>query len=236
MTDTFNSINARYVRLTVTGVYNDPTTWTSICELRVFAPAGVSPTPTSTPTPTPSPTPTPTPTPVTSLYSEDFEDSVANGWTVVSGTWSIATDGTKVYNTLPTDSLSRSVVGDSTWSSYSVETKAKVNSWGNTSYRTVGILGRYVDTNNYYVFAYEAPGNLNIKKKAAGTMTTLVTKSYALNTGNWYNIKAVMDGSTLKLYVNGVEELTTTDNSLSTGKAGLISVYGDNRFDDFVVK
>ena len=36
LADTFTGINARYVKLTVTGCYNDTTTWASINEFRVF--------------------------------------------------------------------------------------------------------------------------------------------------------------------------------------------------------
>lgn len=60
--DVFTPVNARYVRLTVTGCYNDTTTWASINEFRVFSGASSS-TPTPTPTPVITPTPTPTPTP-----------------------------------------------------------------------------------------------------------------------------------------------------------------------------
>lgn len=57
LTDTFTARNARFVKLTVTGVYNDTTTWASILEFRVFGGGATAP-PTSTPTPTPTPTPT----------------------------------------------------------------------------------------------------------------------------------------------------------------------------------
>lgn len=166
------------------------------------------------------------------LINEDFEDGIANGFTVVSGAWSVIDDGSKVYKTNATDSLSRSVAGDASWTDYEIETRVKVNSWGSEVFRTAGILARYVDTNNYYIFGYDVPsGVLKIKKKVGGTQIELTSKSFAFQTGTWYIMKAVLSGSSLKLYVNGTEELTATDSSLSAGKVGLISAFGDARFD-----
>lgn len=66
-TDTFTAVNARYVKLTVTGCYNYTGTWASINEFRVYSATVSTPTPTpkpiNTPTPTPRPSITPTPTP-----------------------------------------------------------------------------------------------------------------------------------------------------------------------------
>lgn len=76
LTDAFTARNARYVKLTVTGVYNDSTTWTSILEFRVFS-AGATPTP--TPTPTSNPT-----------FQEGFENGFSN-WSVSYGTPSTST-------------------------------------------------------------------------------------------------------------------------------------------------
>ncbi|MGE5551175.1 MAG: discoidin domain-containing protein, partial [Bacteroidota bacterium] len=62
--DTFAAVNARYVKLTVTGASGYTGTWVSILEFRVFGAGGgatPSPTPTVTPTPTVVPTQTPTP-------------------------------------------------------------------------------------------------------------------------------------------------------------------------------
>ena len=43
--NTFTGINARYVKLTVTGCYNDPTDWTSISEFKVFGDTSTPPPP-----------------------------------------------------------------------------------------------------------------------------------------------------------------------------------------------
>lgn len=180
-----------------------------------------------------TPTPTPTPTPVQLLY-EDFEDNTANGWTVVDGNWDIITDGTKVYHSQITDSLSRVVVGDTAWDSYSVQVNVKTNSWNGGVVGNCGILARYTDINNYIIFNF-SNGELRIKKQVAGVFTLLASKAYTQNLNTWYTLKAELSGSTLKLYVNGNLELSAYDGSLTAGKAGLIASAGDTRFDNFTV-
>ncbi|MFC4776635.1 hypothetical protein ACFO9Q_07580 [Paenibacillus sp. GCM10023252] len=88
----------------------------------------------------------------------------------------------------------------------------KVDSWGSTTQGTVGLLGRYQDTNNYYIFAYEA-SELRIKRKAAGTFTTLDSKALTLSLDKRYSICKEMNGSVLILYVNGKLKLSYTDTS-----------------------
>lgn len=86
------------------------------------------------------------------LYAEDFEDGVADDWDAVSGTWDITATAAsnKVYNAHSTDALARSVVGGHIWDDYEVKATVQVDGWGSTTYRTVGLLARYNDSDNYY--------------------------------------------------------------------------------------
>lgn len=170
------------------------------------------------------------------LLSETFEDSTANGWTVVDGTWSFVTDGSIAYRTPATVAMARAVGGSSSWSNYSAEAKVKVASWG-TGDKSVGLLARYQNTSNYYILNYNATaGELRITKQVAGMFTRLATKTgYTLSTGAWHTFKAQLNGSSLQLYVDGTLELSATDSALTTGKAGVIQTYGDVRWDDYTV-
>jgi hypothetical protein len=164
-------------------------------------------------------------------YYESYEDNVANDFSVVSGSWVIGTDGTKVYDTAPSDSLSRATVGESSWTNYAVESKVKFDSWGDTTFRAIGLLGRYQNTDNYYLAVFES-GELRIKVKSGGTMATLASKSYNLSLNKWYSLRLEMNGSIIRLYVNGYQEFYLNNSTLTSGKAGLISVFGDSKFDD----
>jgi hypothetical protein len=170
------------------------------------------------------------------IYSQDFEDGTANGWTVLSGTWNINAFGsTKVYRTVKTDALARSYVGDSSWSKYTLESMMYVGDWNTSTPKYAGLIGRLVDNNNYYMFLYES-GMLKIKKKVSGNNSTIASKIYALNTGTWYTFRAVMDNNKLTLFVNDQEELEVIDTQFSSGKAGLVSAYAETYFDNFSIR
>ncbi|WP_135548182.1 fibronectin type III domain-containing protein [Paenibacillus cymbidii] len=166
------------------------------------------------------------------LVFSNFE-SGASDWSVTSGTWSVVSDGSQVYKSSTTFDNS-AAIGDSSWTDYTVETRVKVNSWSSTNSPNVGIRVRFTDADNYYFLGYKG-GSLNIYRRVAGHNGSTAYKPYTFQTGQWYTFKAVVQGSTLKLYVNGNLELTWTDSNLTSGKAGVDSRFGDSRFDDFTV-
>ena len=170
-------------------------------------------------------------------YDEDFEDGTADGWISDSGTWSIEEDGgTLVYKTLASESIARSVCGDFQWADYTASVNFKINAWGSQDWQTAGLLMRYRNANNYYLFIYNKPGELQISKKTNGSITNLASKAVEISMDQWYTLTAVVDHAYLKLYLNGTEELAAVDLSLDTGKAGLISAFGDISYDVFTAR
>ena len=73
---------------------------------------------------------------------------------------------------------------------------------------------------------------MQITKKVGGTKTVLASTSYTLSTGTTYTFKAVLNGSTLDFYVNGVKQLTATDTSFTSGKFGLTTFNASAEFDN----
>ncbi|WP_432973754.1 LamG-like jellyroll fold domain-containing protein [Dactylosporangium sp. CA-233914] len=161
--------------------------------------------------------------------SEDFEDSVANGFSVLSGSYSIVTDGSKVYRT--TSATARSVAGDAASTDVQIQADIKVAGWSAARDRTAGLMARYSNTSNYYLFVFE-DGQLKIRAKVGGALTTVASKTYAMAVGTWYNLKGTVTGNTLTLWVNGVQQLTGTATGLAAGKVGVISFNGDVRTDN----
>ncbi|MEI7024822.1 pectate lyase [Paenibacillus sp. y28] len=170
-----------------------------------------------------------------SVFSDDFNDGNANGWTVTHGTWDVVTDGTPVYR--QTSSVEgRTYAGTSSWKDYTVQSRIKMDTF-NAGNRVL-LAARYQDGNNYYAASLynNNGGTLELRKKVGGTSTTLVSKSYALTTGTWYTVKLEVEGTALNMYVNGVLQLSATDSSIATGAIGLLTHSGAvAKFDDVAV-
>lgn len=167
------------------------------------------------------------------LLKDDFETGTADGWEAVSGEWQVIDEnGNKVYNTVA--GTNRSAVGESTWENYTVEAKMMVSEWSNPDTQRVGIYGRFQDSDNNYQIVYEV-GQFRVRRQTNGKFSNLVSKEFALETGKWYTLKVELAGTSIKLYVDGVEMLAVEDDSYGAGKAGLIVRNGTAVFDDIVI-
>lgn len=169
------------------------------------------------------------------LFSDNFEDGDANGWTTQNGTWSVVQDGGSYVYKQTASIEGRASTGNISWTDYAVEANVKVDNWNGTN-RTY-VAGRYQDGNNFYAASlYNSNGGkLEIRKKVSGSTTTLATIDYPLATGTWYTVKLDIVGSTIRMYVNGVLQLTATDSSLTSGAVGLVAYKTSASFDQVVV-
>ncbi|RTE09205.1 DUF7594 domain-containing protein [Paenibacillus whitsoniae] len=123
---------------------------------------------------------------------------------------------------------------------YTTQQFANVNyyAWvqmSNTTSGEVGLLGRVTDASHYYKASY-ANGQLTISKVSGSTVQTLVQKAYTLTSNKAYRFKLVFTGSTIRLYVNAQQELTTTDSSYATGAIGVFADHATGEFDGIVVQ
>jgi poly(beta-D-mannuronate) lyase len=176
-----------------------------------------------------------TPAFAATLLTDDFESYSsfpAGAWTNASGngSWSIATDGSKVA--AQTSSTSNTYIvtnGTSSWSNYTYAAKVKV---GSTSVRN-GIVARYTNSNNYY-FLILYNGNLLLNKKVSGSTTTIQQVPFTANTSTFYNLQLVVNGTTVQGYVNGTLMVQGTDTSLTNGVAGFYA-NGAVEYDDVSV-
>jgi hypothetical protein len=188
------------------------------------------------PVPTPRPTctattapPTATSSPVSPNLQETFEDNLANDFTVVTGSWSIISEGSQVY--VPTVLFARSVYTGASYSNGSLEATIKVPSWSSASDRLVGLLARYQNTDNYYVFGSDG-ANLFINRKQGGVTTTLTSTPFTLNVNQTYTFQAELNGTQLTLLVNGTPRVSANDTAFATGQVGLINYRSETRFDN----
>src|SRR5687768_1470367 len=66
------------------------------------------------------------------LFTDDFEDGDAKGWSRSGGTWAVVTDGTRVYKQSSTSSDARARAGSSAWTNYAVQARVKALSFNGT--------------------------------------------------------------------------------------------------------
>ena len=155
--------------------------------------------------------------------NDNFEDGTATDWTTAGGgTWSVVTDGSYVYKQTGTsvEYYATPNNGSTTWTDYSLSARVKVNS--NASSSHVGIMGRYVDANNYYYMRLDKSNNkVQLYKKVGGTSTQLFTADFTVSSSKWYLMKLTFSGSTIKGEVDGIQMFSVTDTSLTQGSVGL---------------
>ena len=166
------------------------------------------------------------------LFSDNFDDGNSSGWTTQNGSWSVVQDSGSYVFYQSSTSEGRAWVNGS-WSNCTVEAKVKVDNF-NGSNRAF-VCARMKDGNNYYAASLVGGGKLEIRKKVSGSSSTLASKSYSLSTGTWYTVKLEVNGSSIKMYVNGTQQLSATDSSLSSGGAGLIAYKVVAKYDNVVV-
>ncbi|WP_027344306.1 cellulose-binding protein [Hamadaea tsunoensis] len=168
------------------------------------------------------------------LFSDDFNDGDAAGWTTSGGTWSVVTDGTGAYQQGGTSSDARARAGSTSWTNYTVTAKVKPTAV-NGSNRFVALLARVQSSTSYYYLALRSNNTVELKKLVSGSSTTLATASVTFTTNSSYTLSLTVSGSTISGNVNGGTALTATDTQFSAGQVGVATFNASARFDDVVV-
>jgi hypothetical protein len=93
----------------------------------------------------------------------------------------------------------------------------------------LSVVARFVDTDNYYIAQYTGDltttGNFRIYKKVGGSFTELAASGTILVGQGWPpSVRFRIRDASKKVYVDGTELLTTSDNALTA--AGLAGVRG----------
>ena len=154
------------------------------------------------------------------LFSDNF-DNLSN-WTLVNGVWSVS--GGVLQGVAPSENC-LIWAGDTAWTNYQLSAYgSKLNS-GNV----IGVVVRYTNPDNFYWMGLGSWGHkFSISKMDNGTGTELASSGLIseVEVGRWYMISAVVDDSTLQLFVDGVKVLEVQDSSLKNGAMGFITYNG----------
>lgn len=99
----------------------------------------------------------------------------------------------------------------------------------------VGVVMRKTDASNYYrMYLDKASNEVILEKVVAGTVSELSTS--AITVGTSHEMRAIVQGSRIRVWVDRVLHIDTTDSALATGaKAGLMArnASGTTTFENF---
>ncbi|HEU5472366.1 MAG TPA: hypothetical protein VFV67_17070 [Actinophytocola sp.] len=168
------------------------------------------------------------------LFSDDFEDGNAGGWTTSGGSWTVDTDGSRVYQQTGTSSDARARAGQASWTNYTVTTRVKPTAF-NGSNRFVALLARAQNATNYYYLALRSSNVVELKKLVGGTAQTLASAQVPVSVGTWYTLRLEVSGSTLRGSVNGGTPLSASDTQYGAGQVGVATFNASAVFDDILV-
>lgn len=162
------------------------------------------------------------------LFSDNFDDGNANGWTTSGGSWSVVSGA---YQQSGTSADAKALAGTSTWSAYTVQARVRPNAFGSSTARAAGIAARAQSASSHYSLMLTGTGSVQIRR---GT-TVLTSAPFAVSTGTWYTLALSVSASTLTGSVNGTQLVSTSDSSFAAGRIGLIASYASATFDDVAV-
>ena len=119
-------------------------------------------------------------------YQENFESynigSIPPRWNIISGTWQITQDSSKVFSRLSSTSSSTTTLSNFTHDTYLFEGKVKVQN-------TFGIFMNYINSNNWYRVIYLGGTDFRLEKRYLGSATALTRLTYNPQLNNWYYFK-----------------------------------------------
>lgn len=99
---------------------------------------------------------------------------------------------------------------------------------------TAGLIFRYADEKNHYFLQYAEEKLTLYKKVESFTYEKIGEAAYAMDKEYVYRMKADLNGSTIKIYIDDIEILSVNDTSLASGKIGLYVQNGEAYFDNVV--
>ncbi len=179
------------------------------------------------------------------LFSDDFNDGNADGWTPqFDGTWYVDNNQYVVDISGGTDLRGISLAGNTSWTDYVFELDLKAEKGGSKI-----ILFRYIDENYYYsvgIIGLELYDyyKVNLVKVENGVGTTVLDNDYPHDISAWHHVKTLVQGNHITAFVDGdlVIDYTDSGSPITYGKIGVQGYTGsigeDNqvRFDNVIVR
>ena len=144
------------------------------------------------------------------------------GWTIVSGSFEIQNAGAR-----DTFDGGSPIAVSNAGSSDGVASVTVLPWTGNNS---AGLIGRYVDSNNYWMVSTNTPANNAVLYEVTGgSLTNRADISYSFDSGTPYTLKLVFDGTSIEVYIDNTLQATYTSSAhQSATRFGLRSFHDTN--------
>jgi pectate lyase len=169
------------------------------------------------------------------LFSDDFGDGNADGWSKSGGAWSVVTDGTPAYNQSNVGSeLARAFAGSTSWTNYSLQARVKPTGFDGSA-RYVGIGARTSSNTTFYRLALLNTNRAELQVVNSGSVTVIGGVNQTVSTGTWYTLRIDVSGNTVRGFVNGTQIASGSNSSISAGRISLQTFHATATFDDVLV-
>jgi pectate lyase len=167
------------------------------------------------------------------LFSDNFEDGDAAGWTTTGGTWIVNHDESRVLHqsSFVANALART--GQPGWRNYTVQADVRPTSFNGLP-GFAGVVARANSTTNYYALVIRPNNTVALIRTINGTATSLASAPLQVAAGSTYTLALTVSGQTLTGRVGGVA-VSATDGFLLTGLAGLVTTWTSASFDNVVI-
>jgi pectate lyase len=169
------------------------------------------------------------------LFSDNFEDGNADGWSKSGGDWAIVSDGSGAYRQSKPDSeLARAFGGSTNWTNYTVSARVKPLAFdGSGTY--VGISARTSGSTKFYRLALINTNRAELQAVNGSSVTVIGGASRTVATGTWYTLRIDVSGATIRGFVDGTQIASGTNTMEDNGRIALQTFHATASFDDVVV-
>lgn len=168
------------------------------------------------------------------------EDKLPGTWIAETGKWETTSDSDNtVLKMLSNDgsAFNIAVMKDIYYENLQIE--ARVKAISGKEDQGGGLVWRYLDKDNYYIIrANPLENNIRLYKVVGGKRKQMESKQIAIQTGEWFTIKVVVNNNKIDCYYNGKEVSSSSDDTFpGAGSVGFWSkADAVSLFDDLTIK
>ena len=176
----------------------------------------------------------PTPVRAPQAYANDFTTHDPATWQQTSGSQfaRVASGSNFVYRQSSLAGEAQAVHIASDWPlQQSIEADITPTAI-NGADRWVGLAARYTDVNNHYYVTLRSSNRIQLRRKVAGAYVILADAALPFSLNTRRHVKLIVNGSQLRVDVDGVQRLGTTDNTLTRGNVALLTYRARADFDN----